>query len=385
MDNRRQPDIVHLEANPNPDGQDYIVADIHGNLACLQLALAKLTAKDRLIICGDVVDRGAHSIECIEHILDFQAKHPKQLYVLRGNHEIDCLDALLDLPLFAEDLLQINSPESLKTWLAELRSNPKYEACPTAVDNVSMLKDIGGEWLVQLFHQHLKDGSLTITPDHKISVKANSRLEKVAYFLTYLPYAYRVNDPRPYTCVHADMPETDATLSTTTQLSLEKKWYCVHAREKTCWRDSSTTTLIHEPHPRGATDPIVYCGHDVTLELKKSVVRFNTNHANLDAGAYRCHVLVMVNHTKATVELLSPTPLDQNRHSPSLLLLQQTLRDHLQREKLRYDTLTLPDNDEGQNPSIPRKRVTALMFTPENTALKSHKIAAVETSPSYFL
>ncbi len=60
-----------------------ILADIHGNLAALEAALAEVDSirPDRLLIAGDVVDGGPDSAACWERVKALGVP------VLRGNHE----------------------------------------------------------------------------------------------------------------------------------------------------------------------------------------------------------------------------------------------------------------------------------------------------------
>lgn len=72
------------------------IGDIHGCDAALAALLDALqpAAEDLLIVLGDFVDRGPHSRQVIERLLQLQ-QHC-QLIVLRGNHEAMLLDGLED-------------------------------------------------------------------------------------------------------------------------------------------------------------------------------------------------------------------------------------------------------------------------------------------------
>ncbi|AHF93900.1 metallophosphoesterase [Opitutaceae bacterium TAV5] len=60
-----------------------VIADIHGNLAALEAALAEISRlhPDRLVVAGDVVDGGPDSAACWERVRGLGCP------VLRGNHE----------------------------------------------------------------------------------------------------------------------------------------------------------------------------------------------------------------------------------------------------------------------------------------------------------
>jgi len=79
-----------------------VLADIHSNLAALESVLADVAAwkPDRIIVAGDIINRGPNPRECLETVLDLQARGA---YVLRGNHE--------DFVLFAAQ-----PPRPLAAW-----------------------------------------------------------------------------------------------------------------------------------------------------------------------------------------------------------------------------------------------------------------------------
>jgi serine/threonine protein phosphatase 1 len=69
----------------------FAVGDIHGDLAALKKAIAKLPpldASDTMIFMGDYLDRGAESAQVIEWVRKELPKLvPGKLICLRGNHE----------------------------------------------------------------------------------------------------------------------------------------------------------------------------------------------------------------------------------------------------------------------------------------------------------
>ena len=62
-----------------------VLSDIHGNRAALEAVLEDVAAwqPDRLIVNGDLVNRGPYSLECVKML---QRAFP-DVYLLRGNHE----------------------------------------------------------------------------------------------------------------------------------------------------------------------------------------------------------------------------------------------------------------------------------------------------------
>lgn len=73
----------------NVMGKIYALSDIHGCLSPLKEALTLITLKpeDRVIFLGDYVDRGRHSCQVLQTIMDFEERHPGQVTVLLGNHD----------------------------------------------------------------------------------------------------------------------------------------------------------------------------------------------------------------------------------------------------------------------------------------------------------
>ncbi|MCK0744960.1 metallophosphoesterase [Chromohalobacter nigrandesensis] len=78
--------------DPNEHGRDFIVGDIHGQLALLHDKLSGVgfdRQRDRLFSVGDLIDRGAESLQCLSLALE------PWFYAVRGNHEMLAHDALL--------------------------------------------------------------------------------------------------------------------------------------------------------------------------------------------------------------------------------------------------------------------------------------------------
>lgn len=75
----------------NTQGRDFVVGDIHGNFSQLQTLLAQAgfnDKEDRLFTLGDLVDRGAESV----NVCDWLSK--PWFISVRGNHEQMCIDAI---------------------------------------------------------------------------------------------------------------------------------------------------------------------------------------------------------------------------------------------------------------------------------------------------
>ncbi|HEI8866659.1 TPA: metallophosphoesterase [Serratia odorifera] len=79
--------IVTLDDNRR--GRDFAVGDLHGCLRPLQSLLNHVAfdrQHDRLIAVGDLIDRGEHSLPCLELLTQ------DWFYAVRGNHEARALE-----------------------------------------------------------------------------------------------------------------------------------------------------------------------------------------------------------------------------------------------------------------------------------------------------
>ncbi len=74
-----------------------VVGDIHGKLELFNLLLEKMeyrAGEDRLILIGDLVDRGEDSRGVVARAIELKREAPNNVVVLRGNHEAMMLAAL---------------------------------------------------------------------------------------------------------------------------------------------------------------------------------------------------------------------------------------------------------------------------------------------------
>ena len=68
----------------------YVTADVHGHFTELKTALAEQgffedTEPHKLVICGDLFDRGVEALQLQDFILELLSKD--QAILIRGNHE----------------------------------------------------------------------------------------------------------------------------------------------------------------------------------------------------------------------------------------------------------------------------------------------------------
>ena len=81
-----EPAVIHTTATT----PILIVADLHGDMSALQLALRKRTdlGCDTVIFLGDYIDRGPASLDVLERLFLLKIKEPDKIILLRGNHEL---------------------------------------------------------------------------------------------------------------------------------------------------------------------------------------------------------------------------------------------------------------------------------------------------------
>lgn len=79
--------VKHLELKPN-DGQTWVIGDIHGYAKTFETVMQKIapSATDRVILLGDLVDRGPDSKGVFDAIMRYR-KEGVDLLLVRGNHD----------------------------------------------------------------------------------------------------------------------------------------------------------------------------------------------------------------------------------------------------------------------------------------------------------
>lgn len=102
-----------------------IIGDVHGCLAELENLLKKVDyrpQKDQLIFVGDLINKGPHSLEVLQKVLNLQAE------VIMGNHEFGFLQHLKDgsYPLKEFFHLKEQMGKHLKFWKNWLTQRPVY-------------------------------------------------------------------------------------------------------------------------------------------------------------------------------------------------------------------------------------------------------------------
>lgn len=132
----------------------FAISDIHGCLTAFEdmLSLIKLQKTDRLIVLGDSIDRGTHSIEVVLKIRELKDQG-YDIITLRGNHEQMVLDTLSEYKSMAcvessyikENLIRNGTYDTLKSYF---EADSDIQAA--FVSEISQYKDyhIEGDYLL---------------------------------------------------------------------------------------------------------------------------------------------------------------------------------------------------------------------------------------------
>ncbi len=80
-----EPKLIELPSY----GRAVFVGDTHGDLDATKAVLGRYLHHDNniLVFLGDYVDRGDHSRENVDVLLEFKVSNPNRIYMLMGNHE----------------------------------------------------------------------------------------------------------------------------------------------------------------------------------------------------------------------------------------------------------------------------------------------------------
>jgi serine/threonine protein phosphatase 1 len=111
----------------------WVIGDVHGCAASLEALLDQLPACDRLIFCGDVINRGPQIGATMERVWDLVAQD--RAVWLKGNHEQDLVDALRlgswrsQQGLAGCDTFRHLGERRCRTWLERLASLPLPCVC----------------------------------------------------------------------------------------------------------------------------------------------------------------------------------------------------------------------------------------------------------------
>ncbi|MXV38031.1 hypothetical protein GO491_04970 [Flavobacteriaceae bacterium Ap0902] len=67
----------------------FVIGDVHGCYYTLRELITKHwnREQERLILLGDLVNKGKHTFAVLDYVMDIQKRHPDQVVILKGNHD----------------------------------------------------------------------------------------------------------------------------------------------------------------------------------------------------------------------------------------------------------------------------------------------------------
>lgn len=99
----------------------YVMSDLHGCYNQLEQALKKWDKEnERLVIMGDLIDRGPDSLKVVRKMMELKETYPDNVTVLKGNHEEMLLAWLIgtDVELYGF-YYTLTHEETLKSFLGD--------------------------------------------------------------------------------------------------------------------------------------------------------------------------------------------------------------------------------------------------------------------------
>jgi hypothetical protein len=333
----------------NKHGEDYIIGDLHGSLAELEKILADLKPEDRLIIVGDLADRGPDSQKIFEKIKMINQQRlaaglQSQIYVVKGNHE----DLLLKYYKMKKQLLDFLTPElameyqriglaiqdisiaieNLEEKFDDEESDIDEDALETEIASKQIQLQKEGRKLTALYatvtnrnsgdstqldsylnqyqkaEEHVKNRNIGGDWIHELSMMNPEKLNEIAVMCEAMPTIILVKGADPFVAVHASLRITYDELrqrmrSNNLTLSDEEDYYTIWARAK------NSPVPIQEKIAM-LWEPMVYCGHMILGGLRPL-----THHANLDVGTYNTGLVCRVAHKAKKCEIISIASADE--------------------------------------------------------------------------
>jgi len=339
--------IVKLAENTM--GHDIAIGDVHGNYSNLQAMLNKLAQNDRLIIVGDLSDRGAGSLDVIK-----ACRNDNRVFVARGNHEDMCIDCIKNLEslipnlqkLFEKNLVTPNSSQNeIEKYLQIFEDNLKKQYGRKATDAINEIRlhlINGGLWTVQLFLKELQDGKITLG---KNKYSDDSDIKLVKDYFSQLPYVMTVEGKYPVNIVHANMPKTltdkvikeiaDNPYSADNQLTQDEIKHATWARQQ------GSDIQIYaggqlDGESRNAHSKLTLVGHNIFSEdtPENLTVRADTNTINLDNGSWYNNFVLVVNLTTGSCNFVGR---DCDKVPDFYIQKAEEIVNHLNAYRMRLD------------------------------------------------
>ena len=101
----------------------YAISDIHGHLDILKETIKRMdleTKENKLILCGDYIDRGDKSCETLYFIKELCEQKPDQVIAIRGNHEEMFLEQFREASPIRDNFMELQEYVT-EEELADLR------------------------------------------------------------------------------------------------------------------------------------------------------------------------------------------------------------------------------------------------------------------------
>lgn len=159
-----------------------VVGDIHGKRLLFERLLEQMAyqpGNDRLVLIGDLVDRGEDSRGVVELAIELKKQAPETVTVIRGNHEVMMLSALAQPGSEEVELWYINGGiETLQSYLDEEGNlTIPEEHCSFIADLPTWDED---EHAIYVHASLVEDGNGGFlhpqeTPDHPALIWARNR------------------------------------------------------------------------------------------------------------------------------------------------------------------------------------------------------------------
>lgn len=290
----------------NSRGNDYIIGDVHGCNVGLRAVIDALKTGDRLFLVGDLFDRGPDSIDVFNAIIE-SIREGKRIYAVRGNHEDMFLKALPVLKYF--------------------NNNPSHTLTTTSKQIIYNFLRNGGSWIFsqaddQELYEESKLRNTTydslVFDNHFFSKPLCQELDEIESYVDSLPYIILVGDindkKNSFITCHAAMPFDDETLRQRLVIANNPLYMQLQPAEiqYVTWERPDHPALSNRSYnsKRVADSLLVYCGHSILSKYppyKTRVVRHDTSHVNLDAGAYLdpdAQLFLRMNHTEGKADVI---------------------------------------------------------------------------------
>lgn len=334
---------IEVITESDVQGNIFIIGDVHGCYELLLKVLSKLTPDDILIITGDLIDRGemkflGPSTALVLNMLIEYKNAPRgtrpQIFCIMGNHEMDFL-AVYNLLNRVKHSNEPPSAAAINMLLSFFKNGGGW-ICRETLGNVDHQERL-------LYFRALGFG------DASPECKANAfkyaaqildaldpfselipEIHAYKAFIKTLPFVLQIKGPHPAWIVHADLNFTDEELEGKIASAEPIKFTNLELRHLIDTRIKQLPT----EKKRNKHSTLVVVGHNVISSpdhrsyLERVLpVRTETNHINLDGGAYYRNAFLLMNLTEYSIEVVGKDISDN--HLPILTYAKDAIQTHL--------------------------------------------------------